>query len=1001
MTTTSIEVNQSTASNSLLLPVPSELVLLTVFPTLADKPTPDQIVELAAASEQKKQAYGIEQATLNLAVFCGAKREINEINPKPALLILENEEAVEDAHELGIAAIAIPASLKNSVPLIQKAAAELRDDKLGCLVYLGTGRTENIKQACANAGLPFIALHPLKFFSPLPEKPTIGDLFDRMNPSQFIEKVENLLKDAALGIEAPLSLEEAGEEARKILLCHEMTELQKNIELDKIRRSLGMTISEWKEIILNPVKDEVRLERLNLELLALLQTENKIEFITQKVKLCSKFQMSSYLLDQAIAAMKQRTSTPEAEVIDLETFLNKSFNGLKWTIPELLPSGETALLVANPKTGKSLLAVDAVFAVATGESDFLGIPVKQGRALLISVDESPSSTQQKLLNRGFKADDENLHVMTSFDVSQMAKLEAELEAFRPTLVVVDCLKRITHGREISENSAEFSDIVYDLKELFTKYGASGILIHHTNKNAEAVGVNRVRGSSAIAGATWGIWDLQHILKPSPSDKKKFVIDPGDPKRLLTIHSRDVEGQRMSIEFNPENNSWVRVDDGGVEQAERQKWQNRILKSLTKNSKGLTSKEIIELMGVGKDDWQTVYTTLSRMSNRKLIDNKPAPGKSRARIYSLPKLSQPPESDTANNTSQNPFTPPPPTQNYPFVNSNSESIDMNEFEVTKQVTKPPLNNDLTSFDEITYVKSSNPIVEGDSGVTKPIDTNRGGEGKNDVVELNQSTAQLSQPPSSSRENEVANCGAGNSFTKVDVYESNNSKSDKEQQTTGLTSQPRQLDIASLVAPTTAPQAARTAPQDKEQPEVSDADIEAMAHDIINAENGIMIMVVMATFYSQFPGIKNRVEESIKATSSEDWRRIEGLKEAAQDKVKPGAKCKIHTVVGRSFEWVEARLISAGQDAHGPVWSFELNDGKHKDIYRKEDWLLAQPDDVVAEIAEFAENAEVAEGLEIAEINSPVDKAAECAQNAEGVETAERAEFAEIDSPWEES
>ncbi|MBD1933308.1 MULTISPECIES: AAA family ATPase [Cyanophyceae] len=762
-----VETIQASTANSLLPPVPKGLVLLTV-PPLAQKPTPAQIAELAAASKQNGWAYGIEEAAAALAVFRFAKPKSDT---KPALLILKNEEAVLDAREMGIAAISIPADCKNSVPFIQKVVTELRNDNLSCLVYLGTGQTENIKQACGNAGLPFVALHPLKFFSPLPDKPTIGNLLDRMNPSEFIQKAENLLSDAALGKfseEPPLSLEDAAEEARKILLSHEMTELQKNFELRKIRLRLDMTLYEWKETILNPLRDEVRSEHLKLELLALLQTDDRVEFVTQKGKLCSKYQMSSHLLDQAIAAIKQRTSTAEAEVMDLETFFNKPSTGLEWVIPELLPVGETALLIASPKTGKSLLAIDAAFAVATGESDFLGIPVKQGRVLFISVDESPSSTRQKLFNRGFRPDDKNFHLMTSFDVSQIAKLEAELEAFRPTLVVVDSLKRITHGVGISENSAEFGEIIYELKELFTRYGASAILIHHSNKNADALGVNRPRGTTAIPAAAWGVWDLQHILKPSPSDKKKFVIDPRDPKRMLTIESRGAEAKKITVELEGEHNSWVTVnEDGGKEQAERQKWQNRISGILTKNPKGLTSKEIIELMGVGKEDWQTVYSTLNRMSNKQLIDEKPAPGKSRSRLYSLPKLSQPPESDTANNTSQNPFTPPPPTQNYSFVNPNSESIDISEFEVTKPVTKPPLNHDSTNFSKTTCVEFSNPVVEGDSGVTKPIDTNRGGEGKNDVVELNQSTAQLSQPPSETRENEAVDCGADTSFSEAEV------------------------------------------------------------------------------------------------------------------------------------------------------------------------------------------------------------------------------------------
>ncbi len=58
----------------------------------------------------------------------------------------------------------------------------------------------------------------------------------------------------------------------------------------------------------------------------------------------------------------------------------------------------------------------------------------------------------------------------------MAELEKLLEDFRPDLVIIDNLRRINADREISENSAEFADLIYRLKELLTRYGAAGLLI---------------------------------------------------------------------------------------------------------------------------------------------------------------------------------------------------------------------------------------------------------------------------------------------------------------------------------------------------------------------------------------------------------------------------------------------------------------------------------------------------------------------------------------------
>jgi RecA-family ATPase len=222
--------------------------------------------------------------------------------------------------------------------------------------------------------------------------------------------------------------------------------------------------------------------------------------------------------------------------------------GIDYLIPGLLPRGETVLCAGLPKSGKTLLAIDAGFAIATGESQFLGETVQQGRVLLISVDESAQSTKAKLLKRGFRPRDaENVAVMIGWDISQLDELEAKLEDFRPDLVIIDSLKRITAGREISENSAEFADVIYTLKELIGRYGAASILIHHSNKNQDATGVSKVRGSTAIAGAVWGIWQLDipeseddSDGKPRKGKSKQKRFDPTNPNRIFTAICRDSE-----------------------------------------------------------------------------------------------------------------------------------------------------------------------------------------------------------------------------------------------------------------------------------------------------------------------------------------------------------------------------------------------------------------------------------------------------------------------------
>lgn len=466
-----------------------------------------------------------------------------------------------------------------------------------------------------------------------------------------------------------LPLAEGVEEVKKILKAN-YDELTENILLEGVREACKMSGYDWERKIIKPIKRDLDAERFRFDLLNLLAVDDEVERIRQQAVLAPKYQMSSSTVDRALQLIKQRTTTPETQWYGLDDFFNLESEGLKWIIPELLPQGETIILAGAPKSGKTLLAIDAAFSIATGESDFLKETVTPGRVLIISVDESAHSTKAKLIKRGFrKSDTENVQVMTRFDVRQMKALEERLESFRPTLVIIDSLKRINHGQEISENSAEFADSIYTIKEMLTRYGAAGILIHHTSKNPDALGVGKLRGSSAIAGAVWGTWQLDHIPQPDPHNKKKLIIDPKDPRRILSVFARDTEGQQLRLELDLENNRWINhggVGDSEEWEQERKTLRIRIIEVLTRNSHepGLSGREIIELMGMTPEEGRSVYSELNRMVGKRLLNCQPAPGDKRYNIYSLPGQSppaeeteNPPGCDEGGGGGSNPSSPP--------------------------------------------------------------------------------------------------------------------------------------------------------------------------------------------------------------------------------------------------------------------------------------------------------------------------------------------------------
>lgn len=460
--------------------------------------------------------------------------------------------------------------------------------------------------------------------------------------------------------------------------------VEQELRLLEVKQEVSDSVSARDfDRLVSTFRQDWRKTGYKLELKRLLQIDDPIDRNHEIAKISSYYQTQIVQVNKDLRLMQQAVNTPAARSCKLDELLNESSEAIKWLIPELLPVGETVLLVGAPKDGKTLLALDAAFAIATGEDAFLGNSfTDRKKVMLISVDESKVSTRTRLTRRGFrsKKDRDYLEFVEHWDISQMSFLEKKLEDFRPDLVIVDSLKRITVGQELSENSAEFANAIYQLKELFTRYGAAGILIHHTNKNPDSMGVDRARGSSAIAGATWGQWQIERIPTKDPNNKRKLRFDPKDQRRIFSAFNRDSDGVQLLIEFNPENNSWHSRGEFGIDEAvaqEQATLRQRILTVLEMNRhRQLSGKDIIDLMEASEQKG-SVYSELSRMVNKRLVNCQPASEDKRYNVYSLPKT------DVISDTSllQPPPLPPQVLSNTDYV---SEIITQQELQDSQQL-----------------------------------------------------------------------------------------------------------------------------------------------------------------------------------------------------------------------------------------------------------------------------------------------------------------------------
>ncbi|HEY9845766.1 MAG TPA: AAA family ATPase, partial [Candidatus Caenarcaniphilales bacterium] len=259
----------------------------------------------------------------------------------------------------------------------------------------------------------------------------------------------------------PIVMEQA---LNTLLMLHRQRKL---IELGEQLSQSASTGKDPEELVRQTIEKLERLsspktndpnEKLRCELRLLSREEDPIVKLRRRAEIAICYGIKATDIDQAIIALRQQESEADVPSYGIGEFFNLETDALTWLIAGLLPKKETIILSGAPKSGKSLLAIDIAFAVATGESAFLGESPVKGKVLLISVDESQQSTKAKLLKRGFRAQDKGqVRILPKWNISQRRRLEQELEDFRPDLVVVDCLRRISHSSIISENSAEFAD----------------------------------------------------------------------------------------------------------------------------------------------------------------------------------------------------------------------------------------------------------------------------------------------------------------------------------------------------------------------------------------------------------------------------------------------------------------------------------------------------------------------------------------------------------------
>ena len=192
-----------------------------------------------------------------------------------------------------------------------------------------------------------------------------------------------------------------------------------------------------------------------------------------------------------------------------------------YLVTGLIERNTRGLVVAPPKTGKSLLFLELALCLATRRS-FLGAPAypRAIKCAVISREDGPVMVLRRLRQlaaaRGIPESelDANILVNTeaqsaSFKIDRQADLEEMADWLKMSGVefcVVDVLNRLHDQQE--NNSDDMTRVMLRFDELAQRAGCQVTVIHHTNK------AGGVKGSTSIEG--WADWIVR--LEQSQDDE---------------------------------------------------------------------------------------------------------------------------------------------------------------------------------------------------------------------------------------------------------------------------------------------------------------------------------------------------------------------------------------------------------------------------------------------------------------------------------------------------
>ncbi|MEU7727131.1 AAA family ATPase [Streptomyces sp. NPDC040724] len=280
-----------------------------------------------------------------------------------------------------------------------------------------------------------------------------------------------------------------------------------------------------------------------------------------------------------------------------DALFRAEFPEARWAVPDLIPEGLTVLTGA-PKVGKSWICLGLGLAVASGGKALDSIPVEQGEALYLALEDTPRRMQSRLHRvLGEQPPPPGLHIQVELPAG-LGGIRRWLDQHPDArLVIVDVLQRVRPEttRESNAYAADYAAITA-LKHLADAYQVAFIVVHHIRKAQSSDWMDATSGTNGINGA---------------ADATLFFSRArGEAEGLLNLTGRDVEENEYALRRNDGSMTWHLID-GPADIATATEPNAKILAHIHEHGPS-TPKEVAEATG---QDPKTVRTLMGRLRDR--------------------------------------------------------------------------------------------------------------------------------------------------------------------------------------------------------------------------------------------------------------------------------------------------------------------------------------------------------------------------------------------------